>query len=220
MRYSAVTFEGRPVAILIGYGRGKDDHLLRFVTDMPAYRAAREYVETYLHHDAEAANERVGVDEEIPELSGVYDHRIVTTPKGAQLVPTGLIDPEGNPILDHAAFREAVERTVMPAVRGNNVDHRGPEGLALTAQAILDSLGEGVVGTADFVPLKREPKAYRKLDWEGVLVASGDNCYLVGTTSYGRHGYLGWTTAVDAERIGGRDLYDALARDAGTGPRP
>lgn len=228
IRYTAVTFEGRPVAILLGYGRGKDDHLRRFVTDTPGYRAARDYVERFLHPDARTAHDRTEPEAEIPELAGAYGHRVVAHGEGAVLVPDSWLDPDGRPILDAKAFREAVERDVMPTLRarGRADEPESERGLLgarvrdLVAQAILDCLGADVVGTTDFAPVPREKGGYRKLAWAGILAASGEHTYAIGITSYGMNGYLGWTSTVDVDRVGPRELYDTLARDAGTSPRP
>lgn len=215
--YTSVTFEGKPIGILV---RGTGDSSDRILTDLDGYRAARAYMEGFLKRDGRLLSDVVDPVAEPDLLKGSYGHWIATHEGEVRLVDVGHVDNDGTLLFDHDAYGRAFDRIVRPAIKPGSDEWRegikGERMRTLVTEAILESIAAGVPATDAFDAIPAAEGIVREQGWSPVLVAGRDHTFTVGVSRYGMSGFT-WDLAL--EPVGPRSLYDELA-NAPQAPSP
>ena len=211
--YVAVTFEGRPVGILVTAGRGEQDQEHRIVTDADGYAAARGYLDRYVKEPPRLASDLADPDAQIEVLDGIYGHVVIVHDGETRLLDVDHVSDLGTVLFDEKAYDLAFDRIVRPAFAGPDTEGEMRKGISgermqgLVTRAVLESMPAGVEATDEFGDIPEVEGIRRYQDWSPVLVAGDDGTYTVGVDSM-----PAWFTfRLKLERVGPPELYAELA---------
>lgn len=149
LTYSAVTWDGHDVGILVTAGRGGSERVKRIVTRLDLYREAKFYLESRRALDLTPENDFLALDAEAEILSGSHGYLTLPDPRGGlRLVPQRHCW-QGRMAFDEIAFRDAFEAAVArrfpPGTQRQARDLSDPGMLAAATEAMGASLANGFV---------------------------------------------------------------------------